>query len=224
MLMHLTAKIGQFKRIMKKTSKQQTKFVVPELIVRRARECGFIALCAFAIFLCIALFSHNSSDPGWSNATSSKTIVNSAGSVGAWSADLLFTFFGYIGYLFPALVIVAGVLLFKNYSDRQRTLMLWSLHLSGLLLVVISSCALVEITFHNTGGIVGSLLQRLFSSKLSTAGSVLLFLTFFLVGATIATGISWVRIMEFIGRATINFLGNLRGRIIARWQETMGWL
>lgn len=217
--MHLTANMGQFKRIMKKTSKQQTKFVIPELVVRRARECGFIALCALAIFLFIALLTHSSSDPGWSHATSSQAIANSAGSVGAWSADLLFTFFGYIGYFFPVLSIVAGVLLFKSYSDKQRTLTLWSLHLSGLLLVVISSCALLEIMFHNTGGIVGSLLQGLFLNKLSTAGSVLLFLTFFLAGATIATGISWVRIMEYIGIATINALANLRRVIIAKWQQ-----
>lgn len=211
-------KMGQFKRTMKKTTRQQTKGIIPELVLRRARECGFIALSALAVFLCVALVTHDGSDPGWSNATSSKTIVNAAGSVGAWSADLLFTFFGYVAYMFPALVIVAGVLLFKSYSEKPRTMLLWNLHLSGLLLVVVSSCALVEISFQNAGGIIGSLLQGMFSSKLSTAGSVLLFLTFFLAGATIGTGISWVRIMEFIGRSTIKLLVRLRNIIIAKWQ------
>jgi S-DNA-T family DNA segregation ATPase FtsK/SpoIIIE len=205
--MHLTAKMGQFKRIMRKTTKRQTKYMIPELVVRRARECGFIALTALAVFLCVALVTHNSSDPGWSNATSAKTIANAAGSVGAWSSDLLITFFGTVAYLFPALTIVAGVLLFKSYSDKPRTMLLWSLHLSGLLLVVASGCALVEIGFQNAGGIIGSLLQTM------------LFLTFFLAGATIGTGISWVRIMEFVGRATIKLLANLRDLLIAKWQQ-----
>jgi len=204
---------------MKKTTRKQTNRVIPELVVRRARECGFIALSALAIFLCVALITRNSADPGWSNATSAKTIANAAGSVGAWSADLLFTFFGYVAYLFPALTIVAGVLLFKSYSDKPRTMLLWSLHLSGLLLMVASGCALVEIGLQNTGGIIGSLLQGMFSSKLSTAGSVLLFMTFFLAGATIGTGVSWVRIMEFIGRATIKLLVHLRDLLIAKWQD-----
>jgi len=217
--MHLTAKMGQFKSTMKKTTRRQTKSVIPELVMLRARECGFIALCALAVFLCVALITHNNADPGWSNATSSKSIANAAGSLGAWSADLLFTFFGYVAYLFPALVIVAGVLLFKSYSDKPRTMLLWGLHLSGLLLVVASGCALIEISFQNSGGIIGSLLQGLFSSKLSTAGSVLLFLTLFLAGATIGTGISWVRIMEFIGRATLNLLAQLRSSVVAKWQE-----
>lgn len=210
--------MGQFKRTMKKTTRKQTKSMIPELVVRRARECGFIALAALAVFLCVALFTHSSSDPGWSNATSSKVIANAGGSVGAWSADLLFTFFGYVAYMFPVMVVIAGVLLFKSYSDKPRTMLLWNLHLSGLLLVVASSCALVEIGFQNAGGIIGSLLQGMFSSKLSTAGSVLLFLAFFLAGATIGTGISWVRIMEFIGRSTIKLLLRLRNSIIAKWQ------
>lgn len=204
---------------MKKTTRRQTNRVIPELVVRRARECGFIALSALAVFLCVALITHNNSDPGWSNATSAKTIANAAGSVGAWSSDLLFTFFGYVAYLFPALTVVAGVLLFKSYSEKPRTMLLWSLHLSGLLLMVASGCALIEIGFQNTGGIIGSVLQSMFSSKLSTAGSVLLFLTFFLAGATIGTGISWVRIMEFIGRGTINLLVHLRDLLIAKWQD-----
>jgi S-DNA-T family DNA segregation ATPase FtsK/SpoIIIE len=217
--MHLTAKMGQFKRIMKKTTKRQTKSLIPELVMRRARECGFIALSGVALFLCVALVTHNSSDPGWSNATSSKTIVNAAGSVGAWSSDLLFTFFGSVAYLFPVLAVVAGVLLFKSYSDKPRTMLLWGLHLSGLLLVVASACALVEIGFQNSGGIIGSVLQGIFSSKLSTAGSILLFLTFFLAGATIGTGISWVQIMEFVGRATLKLLANLRDLLINKWQD-----
>ena len=107
---------------MKKTIKRQTKPLMPDFIVRRARECGFIVLCALAVFLCIALVTYNSSDPGWSNATNSKNIANAAGSVGAWVADVLFTFFGYIGYLFPILTVISGVLLFKHYSNKQRTL------------------------------------------------------------------------------------------------------
>ncbi len=212
---------------MKKTTRQQTNSAIPEFVMRRTRECGFIALGGLAVFLCVALITHNSSDPGWSNATSSKTIANAAGSVGAWSADLLFTFFGHVAYLSPVLILAAGVLLFKSYSEKPRTMWLWGLHLSGLLLVIISTCALVEIGFQNTGGIIGSILQGMFSSKLNTAGSVLLFLTFLLAGATIGTGISWVRIMEFIGRSTIKLLVFLRelfmakiiAPIVAKWQD-----
>ena len=89
---------------MRKLSKQPNQSLAGEIIAKRLKEGTLLAICGLAIFLLVALITHNPLDPGWSYATSSTTIANSAGKMGAWLADVLFTFFGYIAYmsrLFP---------------------------------------------------------------------------------------------------------------------------
>lgn len=182
------------------TKKQKTDSAVSEAVRQRVKEGSFIALCALSLFLCIALATHHISDPGWSRANSSDRIINSAGAVGAWSADVLLTFFGYLAYLFPLLLTIAGVLVFKSYAISRRPAILWALHLGGLLLVLAGGCGLIAICANDAGGIIGSVITGLLANKLSSVGSVLLFFTMFLVGITIGTGVSWVRLMELIGK------------------------
>lgn len=188
---------------MKKSSKQQTKTGMPEVAKQRVKEGGFIALCAVAIFLSIALVTHNNADPGWSSANSSSEIINSAGAIGAWFADVLFTFFGYMAYLFPLLVTLAGILIFKSYAIKHRPAVLWALHIGGLLFAVVGGCGLIEICVPGGGGIIGSILTTSLANKLNFSGSVLLFSSLFLIGLTIGTGVSWVRLMELLGKACI---------------------
>lgn len=188
---------------MKKSSKQQTKAGMPEVAKQRMKEGGFIALCAVAIFLSIALVTHNTADPGWSSANSSSEIINSAGAIGAWFSDVLFTFCGYMAYLFPLLITLAGVLIFKSYAIKQRPAVLWGLHIGGLLFAIVGGCGLIEICAPNAGGIIGSILTSSLASKLNFSGSILLFSSLFLIGITIGAGVSWVRLMELLGKACI---------------------
>ncbi len=201
------------RKLTKTTQKSQAANI--EIVARRVKEGVFIALCALGLFLLVALVSHNIADPGWSRSVMYKSIHNAAGAIGAWSADVLFYFFGYVAYLFPLLSAWGGVLLLKNYVLQQRSGWLWVLHIIGFVFVMSGACALVNLFFMHavfvnlpgpTGGIIGSLITRWLEPKLSITGSALVFSSVFLVGITLATGMSWVKLIEALGRFTINIL------------------
>lgn len=203
---------------MKKVSSKAKKNAMPSLVMRRLKECGFIAFCALGFFLLIALVTYNASDPSWSKATSHPHSQNAAGLLGAWIADIILIFFGYVAYIFPLLVILFGYL--ALYAQKQHQKLTWSLHFLGLLFLVVSSCGLVDISFksfafHNmpgpSGGILGSLMTYLLVPKLSLSGSLLFFLAMFMIGVTVGTGISWIQLMELVGKSTLRgmfLLGN----------------
>lgn len=186
-----------------------------EVIARRLKEGAFIMLCTLAMFLLIALATYNVADPGWSRATATHSVHNSAGSIGAWSADILLNFFGFVAYIFPILVTLSGMLLFKSYPIKQPRSLLRAIHAFGFICITAGSCALVNMLFPinlsqhvpgPAGGIIGSLLTNWLSIKLSTGGSALIFSAMLLLGVTLATGVSWVKIIELIGKHTISIM------------------
>lgn len=210
---------------MKKLSKQEKQQNTNTFLMRRMKEGIFIGFCAFAAFLCVALATYNSADHGWSRTTTAIQSLNAAGAIGAWIADWLLVFFGYMAYLFPVLAVVAGTLVLKNKTDKYQPKLLWSLHITGLLLVILSGCSLINLSLQKsilgnlpgpTGGIIGSLITAWLTPKFSTVGCTLLFISVFMIGVTIGTGASWLRLMEFVGKYTlvalrygVNFLPKL---------------
>ena len=91
------------------SSKQSPNFI---------QEALFIGNVVFAIFLIIALISHNPTDPGWSKISSQDLYTsNVTGYWGAWVSNLLFYFFGYIAYTIPPLYF--GMTLIKLLSVRD---------------------------------------------------------------------------------------------------------
>ncbi len=140
--------------------------------------------------------------------------------MGAWTADFLLIFFGHMAYLFPGVVFFAGLLLFKNYSPRPHSKLIWWLHLTGLTLAVSSACALVDIGLQR-GGILGNLLTGWLIPKFSNTGCIVLFLAIFMIGITIGTGASWINLMEVVGKATIKGILKLNSLITFRSTRAM---
>ncbi len=213
--------------VMSRSTKKKNNPGAELALNRRIREGVFILVCALALFLAIALVTYNAADPGWSRATNGAVIINRAGAVGAWAADLLFSFCGYMAYIFPVLATIAGFMLFKNYVRRLRGMLLWSLHLSGLLLIMLSGCALLNLLLQNrtytleigaAGGILGSVLTDWSVPRINILGSALLFSSMLMVGITIGMGVSWLRVMEWIGKATIITLPKIGTALQTLWQ------
>jgi len=65
-----------------------------------------IAWVALAAYLLLAIGTYSVGDPGWSSTGNGAGISNSAGSTGAWIADVLLSLFGYVSYLFPVLLVL----------------------------------------------------------------------------------------------------------------------
>lgn len=217
---------------MRKLTKQSKTAVASEVVLRRVKEGVFITLCTLAAFFLVALATYSTDDPGWSKAVVSNSISNAAGSVGAWSADILLYFFGYVAYLFPILAVTGGVLLFKSYALQQRPRMLWLLHCSGFSLIVASSCGMVNLFLTNssailpgpTGGILGSILTTWLTPLFSLTGCSLLFGTMFLVGVTIGTGMSWVRLVELLGKLCIEVMVRAARGLSYAWTASISWV
>jgi S-DNA-T family DNA segregation ATPase FtsK/SpoIIIE len=186
-----------------------------DIIARRVKEGMFIILSALALFFLVALVSYNTNDPGWSRATAASKINNYAGTVGAWSADILLYFFGYVAYLLPPVLAWAGVLSFRDYKHKSFPRLLRALQTFGFILFLTSACSLVNMALSSyvteripgpAGGIIGSVVTSLAQQRFSTAGSALLFTAMFLVGVTLATGASWVKLLELLGKLTITIV------------------
>jgi len=171
---------------------------------------GLLILClTLAAYLVIALFSYDPGDPGWTNTGRHSQVANYAGAVGAWIADVLRYFFGHVAYLFPLLSGMKTVQLFRH--RHQRFPINWPitiLRLFGLLVLMTSSCALLAMysvsgSAPNAGGILGSEVAGWSLSVFNTVGTTLICVAFLLIGVSLATGLSWLKIMDWIGGKTL---------------------
>lgn len=205
---------------MKKSSKQQTDDRQDiSFVQKRIIEVGFIAFIALGLFILLALVTYNNLDSGWSRSSSTSLSNNAGGFVGAFVADWLLMFFGYLAYLLPIVTVWAGYLLYKSSIFRKHAKIIWYFNIGGLCLGIAGACALIELSFSSVqssrlpgpkGGIIGNLLTTWLLTKFGTTGCVLIFLSMFMIGVTIGTGASWVRLMEGVGKLTISLCARLK--------------
>ncbi|MFP5504996.1 MAG: DNA translocase FtsK [Gammaproteobacteria bacterium] len=194
-------------------------------VSRGVREGALILLSALAVYLLVSLFSYNYSDPGWSHTGPYAEVRNVGGRAGAWFADVFLYLIGYLAYLFPVMVGYSGWLVFRGRSSDgdidYRTL---GLRWLGFLLTVGSGCALAAMHYSigeavlplaSAGGILGEKLAALFSGSFNTVGATLFLLALFLAGVTLFTGLSWLGVMDRLGRWTLQFVVWVRER--AAW-------
>ena len=89
----------------------------PGKILSLLREIGLISLLALAGYLLVCLVSYSPADPGPTHTGAGDEIANLGGRVGAWIADLLFTLFGNMSYLFLLLMFLTG---WRIYREKGR--------------------------------------------------------------------------------------------------------
>ena len=202
--------------VLKDNKARTTLPVWREQLTYRLREGALLAMIALCLYLCMALFTYQTSDPGWTRSGDVAQVGNAAGSMGAWIADVLLLVLGYLAYLFPLIVIVKVWQMFR----RRHLPFIWngwlfSWRLIGFFLTLFAGTALAAL--HGTapdtfpegaeaGGVLGELLSDLSTPVLNMQGSTLLFLTLFLFGLTLFTNLSWFKVMEFTGRFTLDLL------------------
>jgi hypothetical protein len=84
-------------------------------IVREGALIGLVAVCGY---LLLAMFSYDVADGGWSSTGENTQIANLGGRFGAWLADIFFSFFGYLAYLFPVMLAYRIVLVFRDRTPQ----------------------------------------------------------------------------------------------------------
>jgi DNA segregation ATPase FtsK/SpoIIIE, S-DNA-T family len=173
----------------------------------RLREGALIALVAICIYLCMALFSFDPGDPGWTYTGSEEQVQNLVGRSGAWVADVFLFVFGYLAFVFPMMLAFHA---WQMFQEREHEAFNWpmvSFRIMGLVLTLIAGAGLAALHFYDlgvhlregSGGVIGTELTEWMVPAFSYVGSTLILLAIFLFGITAFTDLSWLALMDATG-------------------------
>jgi S-DNA-T family DNA segregation ATPase FtsK/SpoIIIE len=190
----------------------------------RLKEGALIGLGALCLYLWMALLTYDAADPGWTHTSNVEQVQNAAGRAGAWFADILFMALGYFAYLFPLLLGIKTLQVFRaRHQPWQWSGWLFSWRLIGLVFLVLSGATLAYIHFHasssmpaSAGGALGESLGQLAVNALNVQGSTLLSIALFLFGLTVFTDLSWFKVMDLTGKITLDLFELIQG-LTNRW-------
>ena len=197
---------------MTQATRKNTSPPLTPRILQLLREAALYILGAIAIYLLISLWTYSSSDPSWSHIGSSDAVVNIGGRVGAWLSDVFFNLFGHVAYLLPVMVGVAG---WRIYLHRKDTTPVSNKHrllmAGGFLAALFGACGLASLHFAKvhagvpfaSGGWLGNSIGLGLASALGFVGATLFLLSLFFAGVTIYTGLSWLKVMDHVGRWSV---------------------
>ncbi|HEY3520919.1 MAG TPA: DNA translocase FtsK 4TM domain-containing protein [Rhodanobacteraceae bacterium] len=187
---------------------------------RILREAAVLLLLPVALYLLVCLVSHNPADPGWSHTAEASAVHNFGGTVGAYLADLLLYLFGDIAYAFPILLGVLSIGVLRGWRSADRSALEPTLRLIGFVAFFVAGCGLAWL--HDSGlndlpagsgGILGQLVGSGLMRGFAALGATLFLLALFLIAVTLATGLSWFKLMDAIGRSLLAALAWLNGKL-----------
>ncbi|MHB8414502.1 MAG: DNA translocase FtsK [Acidiferrobacteraceae bacterium] len=176
-------------------------------LVRLVREVGLYLFGAAALYLLLALSTYHAGDPSWSHVGAPGGVRNVGGRAGAWIADLLYVAFGYVAFLFPAMLSYAAWRMLRVRAappgERRAQLLGWI----GFVLTLLGGCGLADLAvYHNplrlpfsAGGLLGHLVGGMLSGAFSAVGATIFLLAVFLSGVTLFTRLSWLALMDRTG-------------------------
>ncbi|QDH70028.1 cell division protein FtsK [Lysobacter alkalisoli] len=200
------------------------------------RDIALILIAPFLLYLLVSLFTYSPEDPGWSQSGSvTAPLHNSGGQVGAWIADVLLYLTGYVAFLLPLMLgAIAWIALFGMDSDGDGQADLGpALRLVGIVGFLVSSTGFLHLRMGvvpefsaGAGGILGRLVGNSLLSGFGAVGGNLFLLALVLVSVTLATGISWLAVMDRIGQwvlalgPTLSQLFRRGSQQASQWQQT----
>ncbi|MDQ3268889.1 MAG: DNA translocase FtsK 4TM domain-containing protein [Pseudomonadota bacterium] len=201
---------------------------------RLVRDVALIVIAPLLLYLLASLMSFSPTDPSWSHSGSVTAPLNNlGGAVGARLADVLLYVCGYVAFLLPLMLgLIAWIALFG--MDREGDAELGpALRLVGIVGFLVAATGLLHLRLGaapdfsaGSGGILGQLVGRSLYAGFGPVGGNLFLLSLLLVSVTLATGLSWLAVMDRIGQWTLA-LGPLLGKVFRRgsqqaseWQHT----
>src|SRR5690606_34472381 len=177
-----------------------------ERMQRMLREAAFLLLLPVAVYLVACLVSYDPADPGWSHAGQDGHLHNFGGAFGAWIADLAFYFCGVLAYAFPLALLGVGATILRGDKAVERSALDPMLRLTGFVAFFVAGTGLAHLQVEarstlpaDAGGILGQLVATGLSSGFGYLGASLFLCALLLVAVTLATGLSWFRVMDAIG-------------------------
>ncbi|HHQ14718.1 MAG TPA: DNA translocase FtsK [Chromatiales bacterium] len=197
-------------------------------IAHAIREAALWVFGALALIMLVALLTYDPRDPGFSRTGNGDAIHNQIGAAGAWFADISYSVFGGPAFLFPAMVMLAGWLIFsmRDSSEPLDRVMLGT-RFGGFLLALATSCGLATLHFQNSvlpqspGGAFGELVGGSLAAVLGNLGATVILLALWLAAVSLFFGVSWLTIMDRIGHAVLGGLEELHRLVLVlreQWQ------
>ncbi len=186
---------------------------------QRLLEVGLILAGAISLYILITLFTFDPADPSWSKTGNYELIKNAGGAFGAWLADILLFTFGWLAFFTPVAISIVGWLLFRKFHDLiEVDYLALGLRLIGILFFIIGTSAISSINFDDiyyfsSGGIIGDVISYLLLPQFGFAGSSLILLVFVAVGMTLMTGISWMTVIDGLGKYTLLSIGYIYNKL-----------
>jgi len=187
--------------------------VMEEKTFRGLREVAVLSFFASALFLLISLVTFSIEDAGWTHSGTAQTVTNACGVIGAWIADISLSFFGLTAYLFPVIIAWRSYLLHKRIKHNKEKSIITAL---GLIAFITAGSALLHLYMlrvnielpRDTGGILGEETGETAFNLLGNSGATLFLIVLLLAGITLATELSWVALVDVIGKHTVSACHN----------------
>ncbi|WP_305271349.1 DNA translocase FtsK [Methylobacter sp.] len=197
-----------------------------EKTFRGLREVALLGFIAGALFFLISLITFSNEDAGWTHSGSVQTVSNACGVFGAWIADFTLSCFGLVAYLFPVMIFWQGYLIYTQ-GRQGREKMIIALQWVGSIATIISGAALLNLYLlrigielpSNTGGILGQETGNALLVVFGNSGATLFLLVILLAGVTLVTGVSWVTVIDVIGKYTVFICRVFCGSVLSLLQE-----
>ena len=184
--------------------------VMEEKVLPGLREVALLVFSAFALFMMISLLTFSNEDAGWSHSGSMQSISNSCGVLGAWISDFVLSLFGLMGYLFPLMLSWVGYLIYRDQIHTEHTL-ITAMRYVGIVMTILFGTALLYLHIlrvgvdlpDGSGGVIGQEIGDSAVILLGNSGASLALLVGLLIGITLFTDLSWLYLMDFVGKYTI---------------------
>ncbi len=199
--------------------------VTTSLLSRILREGVLLLTVAACAYLGLALLSYDPLDPGWSKTGTNAVVANAGGPAGAWLADVFFSLFGVMAFLFPLMLAYQTWCVLRDKRNLRDPLLV-AVRTVGLCLVMVSGTGLavqyasdLAIALPaSSGGILGISVAGAADSTFGVIGGALLLIASFLFGLTIFVDLSWISVIEGIGRMVLGGASFIRRRFSA-WRK-----
>ncbi len=181
------------------------------LFTFRLKEGLLLFSITLSIFLWVSLVSYHYSDPGWSHSSAVASIANAGGRVGAWLADVVLFFLGYMAYVLPVILCYSTWLLYyhrhRSGASTPFRYPLIIIKLVGFLVLLVSGSSLIAMYWslppfslpHTSGGVLGASIAYYSLVFFNRIGSTIVLSALFFVGITLFSGLSWLFLIEKLG-------------------------
>ncbi len=198
------------------------------VVARGLREGALIVFGAVALVLLLALASFDPQDPGFTSTGEPGPVANLIGPIGAFLADVFLEVFGGPAFLFPVLLGLFGWSLFRPSATESSSRANLALRVAGFVLTLATSAGLATLHFsaghypNTAGGILGDFVGGGLARGFSFLGATLLLLGLWFAGVSLFSGLSWLVVMDKLGRAILGTDAWVRAKLATRRDQAVG--